>query len=525
VADTTSRTWTFLFTDIKGSTVRWNTDGASMDAALAAHDRVLHDAIEAHGGRVFKHTGDGVCAAFSSTRAAVDAAVAAQRLLALPVRMGIHTGEAHARGGDFFGPSLNRCARLMDAGHGGQILVSATTRALLDGGDLTDLGVHHLRDMPVPERIFQVGSRMGDHTAGLLRQIVDTTFTGELDVGRLRAELPNVRQLFDEALERADVAGAIRYLAPLIELVGLTDWAANGWADRALAIARPDDAVHMTVLHTARLVDAFVAGDHGRLRGIGRDVLRATDAAGSAAWWVRHALALFLQVGGDLATAIREADAAVLAAGAVSPDIELFCTIFAAWARVTAAAEQLGPEVDADIARGLEHPSVAIQGQAAMVQSVLAHRRGDHPAMLHAARRCAACAVEGPAMWFGALQLEAWAQVSLGAVAETLALIDTDFAHAQQYGDRSELINPLAVCALALRKLRAPEAAAIVRGWLPARLTVLFVEEMPDLDRWLAEALPADRLDDLMARGRALDAGEVKRLARQVMERHIGVDG
>ena len=89
---------TFLFTDVEGSTRRWEADADGMRVALAAHDEVLRAAIEAHGGWLFKHTGDGVCAAFSSPRSAVDAAVAAQRALELPVRMGIATGEAELRG-------------------------------------------------------------------------------------------------------------------------------------------------------------------------------------------------------------------------------------------------------------------------------------------------------------------------------------------------------------------------------------------------------------------------------------------
>ena len=98
---------TFLFTDVEGSTRRWEADAEAMRAALAAHDEVLRSATEAHGGFMFKHTGDGVCAAFSSPRAAVDSAIAAQRKLELPVRMGIATGEAELRGTDYFGAVLN----------------------------------------------------------------------------------------------------------------------------------------------------------------------------------------------------------------------------------------------------------------------------------------------------------------------------------------------------------------------------------------------------------------------------------
>jgi class 3 adenylate cyclase len=112
---------TFLFTDIEGSTRRWEADADAMRVALEAHDAILRDAITRCGGSLFKHTGDGVCAAFSSPKAAVDAAVDAHRALELPVRMGIATGEAELRGDDDFGTVLNRAARVMSAGHGGQI--------------------------------------------------------------------------------------------------------------------------------------------------------------------------------------------------------------------------------------------------------------------------------------------------------------------------------------------------------------------------------------------------------------------
>src|SRR6476469_6111561 len=101
---------TFLFTDIEGSTRRWEADADAMRAALLAHDEVLRTSIEKHEGYVFSHTGDGVVAAFSSPRSAVDAAVAAQRALKLPVRMGVATGEAELRDGDCFGTVINRAA-------------------------------------------------------------------------------------------------------------------------------------------------------------------------------------------------------------------------------------------------------------------------------------------------------------------------------------------------------------------------------------------------------------------------------
>jgi len=145
-----------LFTDVEGSTRRWEADAEGMRAALVAHDDVLSKVIEAHGGFMFKHTGDGVCAAFGSPKAAVDAAVAAQRELELPVRMGIATGEAELRDGDYFGTVLNRAARVMAAGHGGQILLADSTAGLLSGVDLVDLGPRRLRDLPTPVGVFQV---------------------------------------------------------------------------------------------------------------------------------------------------------------------------------------------------------------------------------------------------------------------------------------------------------------------------------------------------------------------------------
>ena len=127
-----------------------------MRAALAAHDEVLRSAIEGHDGFMFSHTGDGVVAAFASPRSAVDAAVDAQLGLELPVRMGLATGEAELRDGDYFGTVLNRAARVMAAGHGGQVLLADSTAVLLSGVDLVDLGPRRLRDVPTPVGVFQV---------------------------------------------------------------------------------------------------------------------------------------------------------------------------------------------------------------------------------------------------------------------------------------------------------------------------------------------------------------------------------
>jgi predicted ATPase len=127
-----------------------------MRAALVVHDKVLRTAIEAYDGFLFSHTGDGFAAGFASPMSAVNAAIDAQRELQLPVRMGLATGEAELRDGDYFGTVLNRAARVMAAGHGGQILLAESTAVLVSGVDLLDLGPRRLRDLPTPVQVFQV---------------------------------------------------------------------------------------------------------------------------------------------------------------------------------------------------------------------------------------------------------------------------------------------------------------------------------------------------------------------------------
>jgi predicted ATPase len=153
---------TFLFTDIEGSTRQWE-ESPEMHARVEQHFAVLRRAVEDEDGEVFATMGDGIAAAFTSAEAAVDAAIAAQRGMAqigLAVRMGIHTGEVERVDDDFRGRPVNRAARIMAVGHGGQILVSDISAALLRTGPspvgLTDLGSQRLRDLDDPERVWQV---------------------------------------------------------------------------------------------------------------------------------------------------------------------------------------------------------------------------------------------------------------------------------------------------------------------------------------------------------------------------------
>jgi predicted ATPase len=214
---------TFLFTDVEGSTRRWETDAEAMRAALLAHDDVLRTAIEAHGGFLFKHTGDGVCAAFASPKSAVDAAVDAQRSLELPVRMGLATGEAELRDGDYFGAVLNRAARVMAAGHGGQILVADSTAGLLSGVDLVDLGPRRLRDLPNPITVFQL------RVPGL-PEVFPPLRTLDPTPGNLR---PAITSLIGRDTEVPEVQAAVRSHG----LVTLTGSGGVGKTRLALAVA------------------------------------------------------------------------------------------------------------------------------------------------------------------------------------------------------------------------------------------------------------------------------------------------
>jgi predicted ATPase/class 3 adenylate cyclase len=164
-------TVTFLFTDIEGSTKRWEQYPHAMQAAFARQEAVLRHAIEANGGVAYKMIGDAFQAAFPTALQALHAALDAQHSLHsenwpseigdLRVRMALHTGITEERKGDYVGPLLNRVARLMSAGHGGQVLLSAATQELVRDQlpaevTLQDMGEHHLKDLTRPERVFQL---------------------------------------------------------------------------------------------------------------------------------------------------------------------------------------------------------------------------------------------------------------------------------------------------------------------------------------------------------------------------------
>ncbi len=188
-----SGTVTFLFTDIEGSTRLWEQHADAMPAALVRHEAILRQAIEARGGVVFKTVGDAICAAFISAPQALAAALDSQRALqveawgevgALRVRMALHTGTAALQSGEYAGFALSRVARILGAGHGGQVLLSQSTQELvrnhlLPHTELHDLGAHRLKDLTQTEQIFQLMARVwrsGEQRAtrrGLPTQFLD----------------------------------------------------------------------------------------------------------------------------------------------------------------------------------------------------------------------------------------------------------------------------------------------------------------------------------------------------------------
>lgn len=164
-------TVTFLFTDIEGSTRLWEAHPAAMPAAFARHESIIRQAIAAHNGYTYKMIGDAFQSAFTFAHDALAAAVEIQRRLAdepwgetpIRVRIALHTGETEERADDYVGPALNRLARLLAAGSGGQTLLTQAAAGLVSerlpaGVELLDLGEHHLRDLVQPERIYQAAA-------------------------------------------------------------------------------------------------------------------------------------------------------------------------------------------------------------------------------------------------------------------------------------------------------------------------------------------------------------------------------
>ena len=213
----------FLFSDIEGSTVRWEAHGKAMREALRKHDDTLRRAIVRHNGYVFKTIGDAFCAAFQDVRGAVQAAVKAQREIAaldwksvggLRVRMALHAGDAEERDGDYFGPTVNRVARLLATGHGGQMLLTGIAADLVGGHlppdvSLRSLGTHRLKDLERPEHVFQIVAPDLPATFSPLRSLEATP-----------NNLPHQRTSFIGREEDLEHVGSLLHSAALVTIIG-----------------------------------------------------------------------------------------------------------------------------------------------------------------------------------------------------------------------------------------------------------------------------------------------------------------
>jgi class 3 adenylate cyclase len=233
-------TVTFLFTDIEGSSREWEADAPATDALVASHNTLVRMVVEGHGGYVFASMGDGFGVAFERASEAVAAAADLQEALTgeraagrLRVRMGMHTGEAYERAGDYLGPTVNRAARIMALAHGGQILLSTATAVLASGFEAVELGEYQLRGMARPERLYQVVR------AGL-----------ELDFPPLRAESGSAHNL----------PGALTsFVGRQVEIDDLALRVSEG---RLVTLVGPGGAgkTRLAVEAARRLLDAFPDG-------------------------------------------------------------------------------------------------------------------------------------------------------------------------------------------------------------------------------------------------------------------------
>ncbi len=249
-----SGTITFLFTDIEKSTLLWERYGEQMRPVQARHDALLRTAVEQHGGRVVKTTGDGLHAAFETAASALAAATSAQRQLQseawfeiapdqLRVRMGLHSGEAQWRDGDYYGAAVNRAARIMGLGHGGQILLAAVTAGLLQEAlppntTLRDMGSHPLRGLQREEHIYQLAA------PDLLSDFPPLN-AGRLPAGNLPA---HVSSFIGRTREMAE----IRSVLPRTRLLTLTGPGGTGKTRLSLQLASDVQAAY---LHGAWLVE------------------------------------------------------------------------------------------------------------------------------------------------------------------------------------------------------------------------------------------------------------------------------
>jgi predicted ATPase/class 3 adenylate cyclase len=276
-----AQTLTFLFTDIEGSTAMLRRLGDEYAQVLADHHRLIRDALAAHDGQEVDTQGDGFFAVFSSARACVSAAIAMQRALlgyawpageAVHVRMGIHSGEASRTAAGLVGFDVHRAARIAAAAHGGQVVLSATTAALVrdslpDGARLKDLGAHRLKDLGRPEQIFQLAAPGLSADFPPLRDLGSAKPPGNLPaqlstfIGR-EGELAEVRRLTTafRLVTLTGSAGVGKTRLALQVAAGVRDGTADGVWFADLAPLQEPDLVAATVASVLGIPEDPVRG-------------------------------------------------------------------------------------------------------------------------------------------------------------------------------------------------------------------------------------------------------------------------
>ena len=323
-----------------------------MRAALVVHDKVLRTAIEAHGGFMFKHTGDGVCAAFSSPKAAVDAAITAQRALELSVRMGIATGEAELRDGDYSGAVLNRAARVMAAGHGGHILLVESTAGLLSGVDLLDLGPRRLRDLPTPVGVFQV-------RAPHLRTDFPPLRALDTSSGNLR---PQTTSFIGRESEVAELQGAVK-AHRLVTLTGVGGVGKTRLATEVAARLADEFPDGVWFFDLAAVADPAAVPDAvAALLGIIQQPEKSVSESVAAALEGRVRLLVF-----DKCEPVLGAAADLIEANLAHSATVKILTTSREGLRVT--DERLWPVPSLDVGAGIESPSVCLLVERAQAVS------------------------------------------------------------------------------------------------------------------------------------------------------------
>ena len=309
VSDLPTGTVTLLFTDIEGSTRLLQELGDRYADVLADHQRALRHAFQGHGGIEVNTQGDAFFYVFARATDAVAAAREGQASLAggpVRVRMGIHTGEPTVTGGDYVGPDVHRAARVMAAAHGGQVLVSQSTRELLDSPvELRDLGEHRLKDLPAPMRLFQLGggdfppvrSLSPTHLPVALQPIVGrkrelgelvrllgrdgarlVTLTGPGGIGKTRLALAAASELveaFDDGVTLVELASTVDpdlVLPAIAEALGVQGDVAAHVGGRAQMLLL--DNLEQVVTAAPQLAGLLAACPRLRMLATSREALR-----------------------------------------------------------------------------------------------------------------------------------------------------------------------------------------------------------------------------------------------------------